>query len=380
MIARNIPKSRFAALFSILFLVLLVGIPVQAQDGTLPSDETTITDGRLWDVPVTYARSLNYTTRVFTAPQDDAQFTPDHETYKGSLLALQDLPDHPGWYWVIPNNGIYNPWLHWNRVENVYVKDEDFEVVDDFDPVSVYSDSIGVDRQVVAIRSVNPELLLIEKGDIILRVPVGMGWDKSIPRDQHQPEDSPTPLGEFAIAKVSPSRHMSIYPGVPFVMYYSGGMALHESYWIPWNDTYRGNFWTGGCLNVPDYSRWNIDWEGKQYSVEHWLFKWGISNFRNAGYDPYKYELFDMKYDDELYQNRMGTLRVLIVSNIEDLYQYLTPGDYPAVKGALADWTGVIDQYHTLVNNKLWRLPHSENGQSSFMNVTYHEMAERDPR
>ncbi len=72
---------------------------------------------------------------------------------------------------------------------------------------------------------------------------------------------TPTPTGTFAIQSKYRSTRMRgqdyDVPNVPFVMYYSGGYALHGAYW-------HNNFGTPvshGCVNLRTASaRWLYNW------------------------------------------------------------------------------------------------------------------------
>lgn len=67
----------------------------------------------------------------------------------------------------------------------------------------------------------------------------------------------PTTRGTFRIFKKLPSRYMQgpqpgiddyyDLPGVPWTMYFNGGMAIHGAYW----HVKFGTQWSHGCVNVP---------------------------------------------------------------------------------------------------------------------------------
>ncbi len=80
-------------------------------------------------------------------------------------------------------------------------------------------------------------------------------------------KDFRTPLGEYRIYKKRPSRHMAAgdgaaddaydLPGVPWVSYFNGGIALHGTYWH--NDF--GRPWSHGCINLlPQDAKWFYRW------------------------------------------------------------------------------------------------------------------------
>lgn len=80
-------------------------------------------------------------------------------------------------------------------------------------------------------------------------------------------KDFRTPLGDYAIYKKRPSRHMAAgdgaaddaydLPGVPWVSYFNGGIALHGTYWH--ND--YGHAWSHGCINLLSQdAKWFYRW------------------------------------------------------------------------------------------------------------------------
>lgn len=80
-------------------------------------------------------------------------------------------------------------------------------------------------------------------------------------------KDFRTPLGEYRVNRKRPSRHMAAgdgaaddaydLPGVPWVSYFNGGMALHGTYWH--NDF--GRPWSHGCINLlPQDAKWFYRW------------------------------------------------------------------------------------------------------------------------
>ena len=75
----------------------------------------------------------------------------------------------------------------------------------------------------------------------------------------------PTPIGTFAVYLKVASQTMSggvgaeryVLPGVPWIMYFVGGDAVHGTYWH--KDFGRPK--SHGCVNLPvDASKWLFDW------------------------------------------------------------------------------------------------------------------------
>ncbi len=80
-------------------------------------------------------------------------------------------------------------------------------------------------------------------------------------------KDFRTPLGEYQIYRKRPSRHMAAgdgaaddsydLPGIPWVSYFNGGIALHGTYWH--ND--YGHPWSHGCINLlAQDAKWFYRW------------------------------------------------------------------------------------------------------------------------
>lgn len=80
-------------------------------------------------------------------------------------------------------------------------------------------------------------------------------------------KDFRTPLGDYQIDRKRPSRHMAAgdgaaddaydLPGVPWVSYFNGGIAIHGTYWH--ND--YGRPWSHGCINLLSQdAKWFYRW------------------------------------------------------------------------------------------------------------------------
>jgi len=80
-------------------------------------------------------------------------------------------------------------------------------------------------------------------------------------------KDFRTPLGKYAVHRKRPSRHMAAgdgaaddaydLPGVPWVSYFNGGIAIHGTYWH--NDF--GRPWSHGCINLLSQdAKWFYRW------------------------------------------------------------------------------------------------------------------------
>ena len=92
--------------------------------------------------------------------------------------------------------------------------------------------------------------------------------------------DFRTPLGDYRIDRKRPSRHMAAgdgvaddsydLPGVPWVGYFNGGIALHGTYWH--NDF--GQPWSHGCINLlAQDAKWFYRWSTPAVSFEQELIE-----------------------------------------------------------------------------------------------------------
>jgi hypothetical protein len=103
-------------------------------------------------------------------------------------------------------------------------------------------------------------LMAFEGKDVVLEAPVSTGAVFQGGRDFR------TPAGSFRVWRKRASRHMAggtpgidFYdlPGVPWVSYFTGGIALHGTYWH--NDYGRQR--SHGCVNLPpQQARWLYRW------------------------------------------------------------------------------------------------------------------------
>ncbi len=116
-------------------------------------------------------------------------------------------------------------------------------------------------------------LTALENGQPVYRARISSGGKFSGPGGTVK--DFRTPLGNHVIDRKRPSRHMAAgdgaaddaydLPGVPWVCYFNGGMAIHGTYWH--ND--YGRPWSHGCINAaPLDARWLYRWTLPTASVD----------------------------------------------------------------------------------------------------------------
>jgi hypothetical protein len=120
--------------------------------------------------------------------------------------------------------------------------------------------SRGVPDKRVEINLSTQRLIAYEGEKLVLRTRVSTGAVFGGGRDFR------TPAGSFRVWRKRPSRHMQggtpgvdyfDLPGVPWVSYFTGGIALHGTYWH--ND--YGRVRSHGCVNLtPQDSRWLYRW------------------------------------------------------------------------------------------------------------------------
>ncbi|HYD34958.1 MAG TPA: L,D-transpeptidase family protein [Vitreimonas sp.] len=237
---------------------------------------------------------------------------------------------------LMPDNGYYNP--YGNGHENVYLDLNSFEVLNHFEPLSVFSDTQNQDKEIVVLQDLSsPELLLIEHGVIVMRVPVFLG------------EDQTTPWGVHYVNQTRASKNMPSQNGVGFVNYFGGGFGLHDSPWWNWRDIDQGGYGSHGCVNLP-----SKDWEkvyvnGQGISVPEFVYRW-IST--NIDYDETVDERVEAGLTEESqagFYTGETTVRLFVIDSILDLNKF-------EPLGSAESYDTVIQQYENLEHNQ-WVLP-----------------------
>ncbi len=126
--------------------------------------------------------------------------------------------------------------------------------------------SPSITDKLIHIDTTAETLSALENGIVVFnaRISSGITFTDS---NTGQLKDFRTPLGRYAIYRKRPSRHMAAgdgvaddsydLPGVPWVSYFNGGMAIHGTYWH--ND--YGRAWSHGCINArPEDAKWIYRW------------------------------------------------------------------------------------------------------------------------
>jgi hypothetical protein len=112
----------------------------------------------------------------------------------------------------------------------------------------------------IEINLTQQHLKAFQENRVVLSTPVSTGAVFGGGRDFR------TPVGQFRVWRKRASRHMRggtpgidwfDLPGVPWVSYFTGGIALHGTYWH--NDYGRQR--SHGCVNLtPEHARWLYRW------------------------------------------------------------------------------------------------------------------------
>lgn len=204
------------------------------------------TTGLLLEVSVPYADAR-------PRPLDDA--TPRYRYYFGTTH----------WSYQLFRTDAGRPWyaLYDDRLnETLYVRAELMRPLwkDEWSPLSA---DVPPDDKRIEVDTTKQWLEAFEGDRSVRRVRIASGRRFSAAADYR------TPLGEYAIQRKRPSRHMAAgdraaadsydLPGVPWVSYFNGGIAFHGTYWH--ND--YGFSKSHGCINMPT-------------EAAKWLFRWSL--------------------------------------------------------------------------------------------------------
>lgn len=129
--------------------------------------------------------------------------------------------------------------------------------------------SPGIKDKSILIDTTAQTITALENGQPVFKTRTSSGGVFGIDKDFR------TPLGDYVIDRKRPSRHMAAgdgvaadaydLPGVPWVSYFNGGIAIHGTYWH--ND--YGRPWSHGCINVlPQDAKWFYRWALPQPSAD----------------------------------------------------------------------------------------------------------------
>lgn len=263
--------------------------------------------------------------------------------YEDSLQRILLIDDQ--WAQILPDPGPregsngYLPWRNAQNINTVYMRQEDLEIIDDFEPLSVLTNTQPEDKLAVLIQSEQPHLVLFEQSQVIAKIPIVLG--------RFEDGRSLTPLGFMHVYSGYTTKNMGQYTGVPFSLFLGGintktnGEAFHTGYWWDWNEVDEGWYASHGCINLPEFSKYNVFWEGEELSFGHWFFRWARTNLQ---FNPYTEESYSEPQTDwfgtDWYVGD-DTLRVISVQDITDLTTY------PNGDGS-HEWQSEIEAYQSL--------------------------------
>ena len=258
--------------------------------------------------------------------------TPNQNAIVPQDRVLRVKITEPGIGQVQPDNGMYNPFG--NGFQDIYVNLSDFRLIPDLEPVNLFEGTRHEEKEIVVVKGDHPEILLVEKGKIILRTPAVLGASQ------------PTPIGDHRISQTRVSRHMPGQIGVGFPNYFGGGRALHASPWWNWQDIRTGFYGSHGCINLPEEAWGSVEtWNGN-ISIAQFVYKWIRTNIFN---DVVENDQAQVRWDDAGYSEGISSVRLLIVSEPADLLSY----------SHLADGSSFEDVYRALaqMEDEAWVLP-----------------------
>jgi hypothetical protein len=308
-----------------------------------------------------FAQATRRIESLFTAPSIDAKRLPNklvhdygdelskqinifkerYEVNQGTMLRVRKIDQE--WAQVLLENDIYSP-FELEKSSNLYpgplyIQTKDFEPVVDLEPFSVLAETTKQQKQIIVFVQPNPELLLLEGDQIVMRIPVGLGG-----------KDTPTPLGDFRIYSLRLSNHMPGFIGIPYAMEFHEGINIHGSYYYDWKNIKKGFFQSGGCINAltPD-SPLAPSINGQKVGADRFIFQWLLTNYPN--YDTKNQERVFVPWNDR--ENTGSRMPVRIMDSIANL-------KYKSKDGRLTSWDAVITRYQELLSQDKWISPNVE--------------------
>ena len=246
-----------------------------------------------------------------------------------------------GWGLIEPD-GQHNPYVPDPlQYHHVYVELRFFRPLtpEAFEPLQVFPDTQPEDKLVVVIRDAHPHLVLFEGEQPVLHVPVVLG---------------PTQPGDYRVYRTRATDDMPGMPAVPFSNYFSGGYSIHGAPWWNWHVTTRGHYGSHGCVNLPDNEWYTLQLDGEHISVAQWVYRWMSTNIDYDEADPNVQQARVDSSQPEWYQ-ATGTVRVIIVENIEELTSHPLPARLGilAQNSQITDWQPLIENFYALDNQWL---------------------------
>ncbi|PWU22588.1 hypothetical protein C5B42_05710 [Candidatus Cerribacteria bacterium 'Amazon FNV 2010 28 9'] len=309
-----------------------------------------------------YGEALRVIDGFYTAPHEGAPelanktikdyqsalFIPSHhELDRGDALRLRIVDGT--WAQVLRENDLYNPFQQNGSPTpysgEVYVHLADFQPVEQLEPLNVLDGTQPQDKLITVVEYPFPQILVWEKGSLILRTPVVLGADT---------DETRTSLGDYKIPLLRISTHMPDYPGVPWDLQFNAqkGQFLHGAVWENWlaiKTALEQQYWgvdlyqSHGCVNLPDDDAFDVSVHGEQMTVARFLFQWAMTNYPT--FDPSKDEEVFVAWNDP---QREESLRVVLVPTIDDLSSYAQPNS--------TTWAHIQSQFSELPPTQ-WILP-----------------------
>lgn len=230
---------------------------------------------------------------------------------------------------ILPDNDSRNG--YGNGYQDVFVDVQDFAFIEDLRPLNVFESTPNHAKTIVVVKGDDPQLLLVEGGQIVMRVPAVLG------------SFQPTPNGDHRVSYLRTSRHMPTVAGVGFVGYFGNGMAIHDSPWWNWqnDDGTKGidqGFWgSHGCINLPS-NEWHgvVLSDGTRVSIAEFVYRWMGTNLALENYAD---ESARISWDEDGFSEGSGSVRLLIVRDVRDILNY--------TQNEVTDFNAVIDQFQS---------------------------------
>lgn len=268
----------------------------------------------------------------------DVLYSPRHMIEKETTFRLKKF--NTQWGLLLNENNLYTPFTFrdssGHEPKNLYVPLSEFLPIPQLEPINLLPDTTPQSKDIVIIRTPDPQLYLIEQDQVVMHIPVVLGSYKT-----------PTPNGDFQITTAYLSKHMPSFPGVGYSLEIveGTGIWIHLANWWKPNKFDKGGYGSHGCINLPDIRWHNASIHGESVSMARFVFQWAKTNLPE--YDQKKTEFVQVKPTDPAAKE---LLPVHIMNGIDAL-------KWVRRKQPDLGWNNVLKQIKALDDHE-WLIPH----------------------